>query len=286
MTTTITPRLPDATHVGVVHLQVADLARSLRWYGDVLGVRALARDGAAVALAAHGDDTPLVVLHERPGAASVPAHARLGLYHFAILLPDRASLGRFVAHVAELGVHVGAGDHLVSEAFYLHDPDGLGIEVYTDRPRAEWRRTAQGIEMATLPVNVPALLDAAGGEPWRGMPAGTVMGHVHLHVGNLGEALEFYGDAIGFDRTAEIPGAGFLSAGGYHHHLGVNTWARNAPSAGADEARLLEWTIVVPTPADAAAVAERVRGAGGPVEASGAAFVLRDPWGTAVRVTA
>lgn len=286
MTTAIAASLPDAAHVGVVHLQIADLARSLRWYADVLGLRVLTRDGTAATLTAHGDDAPLVVLHEQPGAAPVTAHARLGLYHYAILLPDRASLGRFVAHLAELGVHAGAGDHLVSEAFYLHDPDGLGIEVYADRPRAEWRRSAQGIEMATLPVNVPELLAAAGNEPWHGMPAGTAMGHVHLHVGTLDEALTFYGDAIGFAKTAELSGAGFLSAGGYHHHLGVNTWARNAPSAGANEARLLEWTIVVPTAVDAAAVADRVRGAGGHVESSGAAFVLRDPWGTAVRVTA
>ena len=279
-------RLPDATHVGTVHLQVSDLDRSIRWYGDVLGMRVTARDGAQATLAAHGDDRPLVVLHERAGAAPVPPHARLGLYHFAILLPDRASLGRFVQHVADLGVRVGAGDHLVSEAFYLHDPDGLGIEVYADRPRSAWHITPEGVEMATLPVNVDELLALTNGERWDGMPAGTVMGHVHLHVGSLAEALAFYGDAIGFDQMAAIPGAGFLSAGGYHHHLGVNTWARNAPSAGEHEARLIEWTLVLPTAADAAAVAERIRGAGGLVEASGAAWVARDPWGTAVRVTA
>ncbi|MBI1808898.1 MAG: VOC family protein [Gemmatimonadetes bacterium] len=279
-------RLPDATHLGVVHLQVADLARSLRWYGDVLGFRVLARDGAVATLAAHGDDRALVLLHERAGAAPVPRNGRLGLFHYAILLPDRPSLARFVAHVGDTGEQVGAGDHLVSEAFYLHDPDGLGIEVYADRPRSQWKVTSQGVEMATLPVNVPDLLKAAGSEPWRGMPAGTVIGHVHLHVGTLPAALAFYGTALGFDKMAELPGAGFLSAGGYHHHLGVNTWARNAPSARADEARLLEWTIVVPAAGDAAEAAERLRGAGGTVQADGAAWVAHDPWGTAVRITA
>ena len=152
---------------------------------------------------------------------------QLGLYHFAILLPDRAALGRFVAHLARIGERAGASDHLVSEALYLSDPDGLGIEVYADRPRATWRYDGQRqLAMDTRPLDLNSLVQAAGGEPWTGMPAGTVMGHVHLHVGDIERAAAFYHAALGLDKVVwSYPGALFLSAGGYHHHVGLNTWA-------------------------------------------------------------
>src|SRR5205085_6381729 len=140
---------------------------------------------AVAVLAAHGDEAPLVVLEERTGVRPAPRRGRLGLYHFAILLPDRASLGRFMLHLGELGVRAGASDHLVSEAFYLQDPDNLGIEVYADRPRDTWRRVGRELMMATDPIDAAGLAQAAGGAPWRGMPAGTTMGHVHLHVGDI-----------------------------------------------------------------------------------------------------
>ena len=291
------PALPDATRLGPVALQVADLARSVRFYETVLGLRVVSPDGArdgtpdaapAMLAAAHDPtDRPLVVLHERPGARPAPARGRLGLYHFAILLPDRASLGAFVRHAAALGVSLGAGDHLVSEAFYLHDPDGLGIEVYADRPRDAWRRRGRELLMATDPVDVPALLAAAGEAVWTGAPAGTVVGHVHLHVGDLDAAGAFYGDALGFTRMVwGYPGALFLGAGGYHHHLGTNVWAGAAARpAGDDDARLLAWTIALPARADVEAAAARVAAAGHRVAREGDdAFAVRDPWGTTVRV--
>jgi catechol 2,3-dioxygenase len=282
-------RLPDATRLGRVRLQVSDLARSLAYYEGVLGLRLLARDGGDAVLAALGDDTPLVELHERRGARPAVSRGRLGLYHFAILLPDRASLGRFVRHVAGLGEQVGAGDHLVSEAFYLHDPDGLGIEVYADRPRETWRRSGRELMMATDPVDIPALLREAGDTLWTGMPDGTVMGHVHLHVANIDQARGFYSDAIGFDRTVwHYPGALFLGAGGYHHHLGTNTWAGSGavPPTDAD-ARLLEWTIVLPDASSIETLADSVTRAGYEAERlPNGALVTRDPWGTAVRVQA
>lgn len=281
-------RLPDATRLGPVHIQVSDLGRSHAYYTQVLGLREMGADAARATLGAHGGGAPLVELHERPGARPMPGHGRLGLYHFAILLPDRPSLGRFVRHLADTGQRAGAGDHLVSEAFYLNDPDGLGIEVYADRPRETWRRRGRELMMATDPVDVAGLVSAAGGEPWTGMPDGTVMGHVHLHVGDTERAAAFFSEALGFDRTVwSYPGALFFGAGGYHHHLGANTWAGPAARPPADDdARLLEWTIILPDAASVAAAADSLARAGHTTGRSGADVLTRDPWGTAVRLRA
>jgi catechol 2,3-dioxygenase len=282
-------RLPEATRLGPVRLQVADLARSLAYYERVLGLAVLSRRPASAVLGTHGDARPLVALDENRAARDRRPRARLGLYHFAILLPDRASLGRFVQHVATTGERMGAGDHLVSEAFYLQDPDGLGIEVYADRPRSAWRRMGRQLMLATDPVDVDAVLAAAAGTVWTGMPAGTVMGHVHLQVGDLPGAEAFYASGLGFDRiTWSYPGALFLGAGGYHHHLGVNTWAGpDAEPPSQDEARLLEWTMELRSAADVADVEQSLAQGGHAWErVSPEAIVASDPWGTAVRVVA
>jgi catechol 2,3-dioxygenase len=186
-------------------------------------------------------------------------------------------------------VRAGAGDHLVSEAFYLTDPDGLGVEVYADRPRATWRRVGRELMMATDPVDVAGLVRDAGDAPWAGMPAGTTVGHMHLHVGDLEAGARFYADALGFDRMVwRYPGALFLGAGGYHHHLGTNTWAGPAARPpGADDARLLEWTVTLPTAADVAAAAASLAAAGHDAAARpDGSVVAADPWGTAVRLRA
>lgn len=286
-------RLPGATHVGAVRLQVTDLGRSLSYYERTLGLALLEREGGAARLGAHGGGAALVELHEVPpelraGARPVRPMTRLGLYHFAILLPGRDHLGRFLAHLAALGVRPGAADHLVSEALYLHDPDGLGIEVYADRPRESWRAGRSGeLAMATDPLDLGSLIRAGGGEPWAGMPAGTVMGHVHLHVGDLGRAHALYHDALGLDLMVwSYPGALFLAAGGYHHHLGINAWAGDVPSPGDDEARLLEWELVLPDAASVEAAAASVERSGHPVAAEGADRRLADPWGTRLRLVA
>lgn len=284
-------QLPAATHLGLVRLQVGDLARSLAFYGETLGLRVLEQDGERALLGTNDGATPLVELHARAGARPAARGGRLGLYHFAILLPDRPSLGRFVRHLGEIGARAGAGDHLVSEAFYLQDPDNLGIEVYADRPRSTWQRQGRELMMATDPVDVAGLLDAAGDVSWDGMPAGTTMGHVHLHVGDLARAAAFYSEGLGFDRTTwRYPGALFLGAGGYHHHVGTNTWGgENARPDAEGDARLLEWTIVLPTSDDVAAVEASLRDAGSAhaVERDGQeAIVATDPWGTKVRVRA
>jgi catechol 2,3-dioxygenase len=312
-------RLPDGLTLGRVVLQVASLERSIAFYEQVLGMRIVSRVAATAATAAttpraalagasgsraelapQGSDRVLVELREVPGAKPVPRRGRTGLFHFAILLPDRASLGRFVAHLGGIGVQAGAADHVVSEAFYLADPDGLGIEVYADRPRSTWRRVGRELMMASDPVDAAGLIVAAGNEPWRGMPGGTVMGHLHLHVGDIARGAAFYGEALGFDRMAwSYPGALFLGAGGYHHHLGTNTWAgSSAQKAPADEAQLVEWTIELPTETDLMETAARLERGGFAVERSGpsgaadergdsaSGFVARDPWGTAMRVRA
>lgn len=279
-------RLPAAVRLGPVRLEIADLERSIAWYEAVLGLRTLERTDGFAALGAQGEGAePLVLLHEHPGAAPVPRHGRLGLYHYAILLPTRADLGRFMRHIAARGERVGASDHGVSEALYLHDPDGLGIEVYADRPRAGWRHDERQLQMGTRPLDTASLLAEAGEEPWGGMPAGTVIGHIHLHVGDLERASAFYHDALGLDKVVwSYPGALFLSAGGYHHHLGLNTWARGAPPAAEGEARLLEWTIVLPTVEQARAALESIEAAGG--EADVDAGRARDPWGVALALEA
>jgi catechol 2,3-dioxygenase len=285
-------RLPAETRLGPVRLQIADLERSLEYYERVLGFRIVERATDRASLAAHDDDTVLIELRERRDARQVPRRGRLGLYHFAILLPNRAALGRFLAHLAEIGQYAGMSDHLVSEALYLTDPDGLGIEVYADRPRSEWKHQDRQLTMATNPLDVANLIAAANGERWTGMPAGTVVGHVHLYVADIDQAASFYHEGLGLDKMVwNYPGALFMSAGGYHHHLGTNTWAAGAPRAEDNDARLLEWTVLVPSPEDAAAAAGSIASAGYDVEESNkedgggsTSWVATDPWGTKVRL--
>jgi catechol 2,3-dioxygenase len=278
-------RLPESTHLGRVRLQVADLDRSVEFYEKVLGMRTIRRTEEIAELGPHDEDRTIVHLRQLRAARPVPRRGLLGLYHFAILLPDRASLGRFVAHLAEIGAYAGMADHFVSEALYLTDPDGLGIEVYADRPRDAWKFDERQIFMTTDRLNVDDLVRAAGGIRWTGMPPGTVLGHVHLYVDDIAKAESFYHQALGFDKVVwSYPGALFMSAGGYHHHLGTNTWARGAPAATDADARLLEWEIVVPTRKDAGEAALHVKKAGYPVKEENGEWTLTDPWGTSLRL--
>jgi catechol 2,3-dioxygenase len=278
-------RLPEAMRLGPVRLEVADLDRSLDYYTKVIGLRLINRAEKTVTLGPVDEDMVLVELNEAPGALPHPYNGRLGLYHFAILLPSRAALGRFVAHLAEVNAHAGQADHYVSEAFYLRDPDGLGIEVYADRPREQWPVVDGKLSMGLDPIDMESLLKEAGGVPWTGMPAGTRIGHVHLHVGDLTKAEQFFHRVLGLDLTASMPSALFMSAGGYHHHLGANTWAGNSAPPKQGDARLLEWTIVLPTADDSALAAKALQAAGYQVSRVKDHWIAEDPWGTSFRIT-
>jgi catechol 2,3-dioxygenase len=282
------PRLPADAHPGAVRVQVRDLGQSVHYYEHVIGLRVLSRHPGSASLGPRGVGPPLVHLTARHDARPVPRGGSLGLFHFAILLPARAALGSFLAHAAALGQPsglTGMSDHAVSEAIYLSDPDGLGIEVYADRPRDTWMHDARGqLHMTTMALDAQGLIASGKDEPWAGMPAGTRMGHVHLHVGDLARAEAFYHAALGFDKTVwEFPGALFLSAGGYHHHLGANTWSRGGP-ASEDQARLLWWELVVPDPDQAAEAARRLVSAGHDVVHEDDYWIASDPWGTRMKL--
>ncbi len=272
------PQIADETTVGPVHLTVADLDRSLGYYTDSIGLQVLARDDARAELGA-GDET-LLVLYEEPGAEPVEGHT--GLFHFAILVPDRLDLARWLAHAAQSRVALtGASDHLVSEALYLRDPDGHGIEIYRDRDRSEWPRDGDAIRMAVLPLDLDAILATLDERPssYAGMPSGTRMGHVHLHVRDIAEAERFYRDVLGFDLMAHLGDqATFLSAGGYHHHIGGNTWAGQGASPPPPGSAALRYaTIVLPDSGERDRVVERVRAAGGEAEPFDGGVMIRDP---------
>lgn len=278
-------RLPTSGHIGRITLRVADLARSVAWYERTIGLIRLAQVGNRATMGVSATATELVVLDEVRGSNPVPRRGQLGLYHFALLLPTRADLGRFSRHLDQLGVRAGAADHLVSEALYLTDPSGHGIEVYADRPRSGWTRANGEITMSTASLDLASLLHDAGPAPWEGVPIGTVVGHIHLRVGDIERASRFYHDALGFDRMVwSYPGALFLGAGGYHHHVGLNAWSPDALPPGPDDARLLEWELVVPAD-EVPAIFNNVRHAGGEVIAESRGGTALDPWGTAVRIS-
>jgi len=279
------PTLDPRTHVGPVSLTVADLARSLRFYGDVLGLAPAERSNGSALLAA--GDTPLLHLVELPGAQPKPARAT-GLYHFAILLPSRPDLARWLRHVLEVRWPLqGWSDHGVSEAVYLADPDENGIEIYRDRPRSEWPVANGELQMVTDPLDVRDLLAQAGdaSAPWT-MPAGTAMGHVHLHVASIPQAQAFYCDLLGFDLIQRYgPSALFVSAGGYHHHIGLNTWAGvGASPAPAGSAGLRYFTVVVPDEASLALLVGRLQQAGIAVTPQEGGWQLQDPSGNGIRL--
>jgi catechol 2,3-dioxygenase len=270
---------PDTT-VGPVDLIVADLGRAEQFYRDVIGFKPLGREDGTRALTADGT-TPLLILHERPGARPKPARAT-GLYHFAILVPTRLDLARSLRRLAEMQWPIGgAADHLVSEALYLDDPDGNGIEIYRDRPRAEWPRSGGRIQMATDPLDFDGILAELEHDDrlWDGLRPATVIGHVHLHVADLRAAEAFYHGVLGFDIiTSYGASALFVSAGGYHHHLGLNTWAGvGAPPPPPDAAGLRHFAIVLPGPDALEQVATRVREAGIAAQQIGSGLLVRDP---------
>ena len=271
---------------GGVRLNVADLARAQEFYEDAIGLRLLDRSEGLARLGADG--LTAVELVALPGAVPRPPRTT-GLFHLAILVPGRAQLAGALARIASTGWRLtGASDHLVSEALYLNDPEGNGIEIYRDRPRSEWRYEDGGIQMSTLPLDLDGLVaELRDDEPGTyGMPAGTRIGHVHLNVADLDEAEAFYSGTLGFDVTVRgYPGALFLSSGGYHHHIGVNTWAGPGAPAPPEGSRGLEWfDLVVDDQRDLAELERRLQAAGVELKQVPEGLMTRDPSGNGLLV--
>ena len=275
--------LPAETRMGPVHLTVSALERSLEYYRRVVGLDVLEQGEGRASLGA--DSTELLGLVEQPGAQ--PSDGYTGLYHFALLAPDRPSLARWLAHAVRDQVPLtGLSDHYVSEAIYLRDPDRHGIEIYADRPRELWEGRV-GERMTTEPLDVRDLLGEADGD-FDGLPAGTTMGHVHLKVASIPQTVEFYRDVLGFDLVVErVPQAAFLSAGGYHHHLGANTWeSAGAPAPPVGSAALRHATVVLPSAEARDEVVRSVADAGQEPEETATGTLVRDPSGNTVLLTA
>lgn len=285
MTTTLPDTFPE---LGPVTLNTANLPALSEFYRTLLGLDVQAVSEREHLLSVHG--TPLLRLLATPDLPRAAA-SRPGLYHTAFLLPSRADLGCWLAHAAGLGLRLGSGDHLVSEAFYLSDPEGNGIEVYHDRPREEWQWQGGQVKMDTLAVDVAGVLGAAGISPealqrselpaYAGVPAGTRIGHVHLKVGNAAQAAQFYAEALGLELVSGILGAAFVSWGQYHHHLGLNEWhTRGQPKPTGDALGLAALDVLTP---DLAGL--RARWQGRPdVTDNGDLLTLTDPWGNKVQV--
>lgn len=288
---TITTRpdtvLPAATRLGPVELTVRNLDRALAFYTGPLALRLHDRDDerGRAALGAGGED--VLVLHEDAGARPAGRHA--GLYHVAVLYPSRLELARAAQRLALTRTPIeGASDHGTHEAIYLPDPDGNGLELAADRPRAQWPDLSGPIDgIRPRPLDTAGLLALAGDTP---APAfvepGFQTGHLHLHVGDLAAADRFYREVVGFEPVMEVPGsAAFLSAGGYHHHVAVNTWrGPGVPPAPADAVGLRHWTVYVPAAAHVAAVRDRAARAGAAVTETPDGLLLRDPSGNALVV--
>jgi catechol 2,3-dioxygenase len=287
---TLAPQLPDALRLGPVHLDVSNLERSVEFYERVLGLQTHRRDpdDGTAALGTGGE--ALVVLHEEPNAKPGGRHA--GLYHFALLFDSRRELARAVVRLASTRTRIdGASDHGVSEAIYLRDPDDNGIELYVDRPRDQWppgRTAAERFELYTIALDLKSLLaEAEGEQPQAHAGPGLQTGHVHLHVADVPRGLDFYRDVLGFEVMVNLGSAAFVSAGGYHHHLGFNVWLGNdVTPRPPGTAGLRSWTVFLQGADEVDDVRARVLAAGLKAEdVAGGGFLVRDPWQTAVVFT-
>jgi len=270
---------PDTT-VGPVYLTISDLGRSEGFYRDVLGFKTLSRQDNTLTLTADGA-SPLLILKEKPGVRPKPRHTT-GLYHFAILVPNRADLARSLRRLLDLDYPLqGASDHRVSEALYLADPDGNGIEIYRDRPRATWPNQDGQVQMSIDPLDTEELLAELKEDDrsWDGLPPSTIIGHIHLQVADLRQAEAFYHSVLGFDIMLRYgPSALFLSAGGYHHHIGLNTWAGvGAPSPLPDTVGLRQFVVALPNRDELARVVKRIQRANIVAEQTASGVLIRDP---------
>ncbi|MFB8372603.1 VOC family protein [Paenibacillus taichungensis] len=285
---TSTYQIPAATHLGEVSLRISNLDRSIQFYTGVVGLKLLERSDKVATLTADGKQS-LLRLEQLTDAVTMPVRSTSGLYHFAILLPDRKSLGLALRNLAESGIEIGQGDHLVSEAFYISDPDQNGIEIYADRARDTWKRDADNnYIMSSDPVDVDSLFALAANEPWQGLPAGTVIGHVHFHVRSLEESRRFYTGVLGFDIVGNFANmsALFVSAGGYHHHIGLNIWAgTGAPVNPANATGIDYFTIIYDGKEQLEQAVEQLRQSSTSIEQQGKDWFTVDPQNIRIRLT-
>lgn len=287
MSTTTEPHtLPTTLRLGAVHLTVSDVDRALPFYQDGLGLRVDSHEPGRAALGAGGED--LLVLVEEPGARPAGRHA--GLYHVALLYPSRLELARAAQRLALTRTPIdGASDHRTHEAFYLSDPDGNGLELAADRPRAEWPDLNGPAGYAggrPLPLDVQDLLSLVDDDAaHRHVGPGLRVGHLHLHVGDVARGIEFYCGGLGFELQANLGSAAFVSAGGYHHHLAFNVWrGEGVGPAPAGTVGLRHWTVELARPGEIDAVRARLHDAGIGTDEHPDGFTVRDPWDNAVRV--
>jgi catechol 2,3-dioxygenase len=238
---------PPSAYVSQLTLKVSNLQQSLHFYEQILGLKVIEQQGNQAKLGVHPNGNVLLSLLQ-PDEVTPLQPRTTGLYHFAILLPTRAALAQITHHLAKSGLQLGASDHLVSEALYLSDPDGNGIEIYRDRPSEDWNWDRNQVKMSVDPLDFDDLLNSAPDEPWSGMPEGTIIGHIHLHVADIAQSERFYCEGLHFDVTCRYgTQAMFLSTSDYHHHIAANTWQGvGAPRPSASSAGLAHFTIVYP----------------------------------------
>lgn len=279
MTTTTKFSIDPKTTVGQVTVGVADLDMMTAYYQNLIGLDVIERDGKTAVLGK--DNAPIVNLEARPNGKQYKEAT--GLYHLAILVPTRPDLGQWLRHyVQKTGQMIdGAGDHFVSEALYLSDPEGNGLEIYWDRPRDQWDYEPNGqVRMGTAAVDLPSLVEGANPAPFSGMVSGTTLGHVHLQVHNISQATAFYANLIGLDFMVGMPTATFLSAGGYHHHIGGNVWhSNNASPPPAGSLGLINYSFVLPSDESRTAVLNHLDNQNIAVEKFGDDFIVQDPSG-------
>ncbi|MBT2727276.1 VOC family protein [Bacillus sp. ISL-75] len=269
-------------YVGEVNIKVKNLDFAITFYQNIMGFQVLEKLDRKAVLTTDGK-TPLLTL-EQPKDVVAKTGRSSGLYHFAILLPSRADLSGFLRHMIQTGYPLGAADHYVSEALYLNDPDGNGIEVYRDRPSSEWRWNNGLVEMATEELDGNGIIAESDAE-WSGLPAGTVMGHIHLHVSNLKKAEEFYTKGLGFEIVSYYPQAAFLSTGRYHHHIAINTWQGEGAATPPKNSVGLNWyTLVFPDEATRENVLKQLKQLGAQISEEADFFVTEDPSGNQIRL--
>ncbi|RDU38041.1 glyoxalase [Neobacillus piezotolerans] len=270
-----------ATFVGQVNLKVQDLERSISFYKEVIGFTVLNQSERKASLTADGKTVLLTI--EQPEAAGPKQPRTTGLYHFALLLPNRSDLASIVGHFMKIGQRIGSSDHLVSEALYLSDPDGNGIEIYIDRDPSEWTWSGAEVAMTVDPLDFADLL-SGGVAPWEGLPAETVMGHIHLHVAELRKVEEFYTKGLGFEVVNRFGSqALFISTAKYHHHIGLNTWnGVGAPRPDRNSPGLKSYTLVLPTEESRTAVVGNLKAIGADVTEENGTYATEDPSGNRI----